>query len=469
MPRHPFFYSRFNRFSNIGFHSKCFGSIKRPPDVRIGWGQDVLSEVIPFSSKLIAAKGGPYEMIAVNYCRKRDITIEQLTSRPLADSWVEIILPFHDHEDLRDSLARADGKSVRYGNLFELLDALAADVSRRHCVGSPVIVTASVDGVRAFKDIDIKYDLKLQGYLSYVGKSSMEVNIDIITSYPNGEEILVGHTLFIMVARSRETEKAAEVPALAFDDENDQMRYELGKQRALYRRQRALESLTLTPPKPDEIGLIHKLYLESKKLSFDTTAVITYPDIITQNVNIDIKSNESNKNDESNKSPNPSTKTYRWMRDTCYRNALFMHAQDRNMHGKIFGGFLMKTAFELAYVSAVSYYGHNYPFFVAVDDIQFVKSVAVGSIMELHSTVVYNEDRQIVIKVVAHMVTHGGTGPPGGVNVTGGTRERVKTNTFVYVFDAPPEVTSVPNVVPREYKEFVLYLEGRRSLEKLTL
>lgn len=70
--------------------------------------------------------------------------------------------------------------------LVKILDALAADISYRHCDGGTkkyTIVTASIDGFRAFDDgsaslnkIDmIKNDMKLAGYLTFVGKSSMEV------------------------------------------------------------------------------------------------------------------------------------------------------------------------------------------------------------------------------------------------------------------------------------------------------
>ena len=40
---------------------------------------------------------------------------------------------------------------------------------------SQSVVTASVDGVKASANINVMNDLKLQSYLTYVGKSSMEV------------------------------------------------------------------------------------------------------------------------------------------------------------------------------------------------------------------------------------------------------------------------------------------------------
>jgi acyl-coenzyme A thioesterase 9 len=93
------------------------------------------------------------------------------------------------------------------------LDALAADVSYRHCDGGTkkyTIVTASIDGFRAFDDDDsaslnkidmIQNDMKLAGYLTFVGKSSMEVCIDLFSVDIQGNETIVGTTQFIMVAR----------------------------------------------------------------------------------------------------------------------------------------------------------------------------------------------------------------------------------------------------------------------------
>jgi len=80
---------------------------------------------------------------------------------------------------MRDSMMRDDRKTLRYGRLFELLDALAGDVAYRHCGGRKgplTIVTASVDSMKNFASLSIENDVKMQGYLTYVGSSSMEVN-----------------------------------------------------------------------------------------------------------------------------------------------------------------------------------------------------------------------------------------------------------------------------------------------------
>jgi hypothetical protein len=195
-------------------------SFVRPKGVRMGWGHEVLQEFIPFTAELIHTKRRAFEHIAVGYVPvpvSQRVVLEEdeerhasskhhtkhhhhqhhapahahqqhsqasttnthfLKPRDMSHSWLEITIPFYDHSDLRDTFASASGTTVRYGLLFEILDALAADIAYRHCGGlssSYTIVTAAVDGVQASANIDISNDLKLQGYISYVGSSSMEV------------------------------------------------------------------------------------------------------------------------------------------------------------------------------------------------------------------------------------------------------------------------------------------------------
>ena len=106
----------------------------------MGWSRSVISELLPFTSELISVRGRPLENIAVAYCVSTpvmDIEYPQegqiRTQRRVQDSWLEMILPFSDQSLLRESMVRSDGLTIRFGKLFEILDALAADVAYRHC------------------------------------------------------------------------------------------------------------------------------------------------------------------------------------------------------------------------------------------------------------------------------------------------------------------------------------------------
>ena len=41
------------------------------------------------------------------------------------------------------------------------------------------------------------------------------------------------------------------------------------------------------------------------------------------------------------------------MKDTMRMTQILMHGQDRNSHGKMFGGYLMREAFEISWITAV--------------------------------------------------------------------------------------------------------------------
>jgi hypothetical protein len=130
--------------------SKCTSSIfnrrsisheiKRPSGVRMGWSRNVIAELLPFTSELISVRGRPLENIAVAYCVTQPLMVVENpleghvnSQRRVEDSWLEMILPFSDQSLLRESMVRSDGFTIRFGKLFEILDALAADVAYRHC------------------------------------------------------------------------------------------------------------------------------------------------------------------------------------------------------------------------------------------------------------------------------------------------------------------------------------------------
>lgn len=55
------------------------------------------------------------------------------------------------------------------------------------------------------------------------------------------------------------------MPGLLLANDEARQRYEVGAQRARTRRARAAQSLSVSPPKADEVDLIHNLYLQSIK------------------------------------------------------------------------------------------------------------------------------------------------------------------------------------------------------------
>lgn len=65
------------------------------------------------------------------------------------------------------------------------------------------------------------------------------------------------------------------------------------------------------------------------------------------------------------------------LRDTRLENSLICQPQQRNIHGRIFGGFLMHRAFELAFSTAYAFAG-LVPCFLEVDHVDFLRPVSTS-------------------------------------------------------------------------------------------
>ena len=76
------------------------------------------------------------------------------------------------------------------------------------------------------------------------------------------------------------------------------------------------------------------------------------------------------------------------MANTKMQNAMIAQPQVRNLHDRIFGGFLMRRAFELAFANAYVFGGAK-PRFLEVDDISFDSPVDVGDLLVFNSRVLY--------------------------------------------------------------------------------
>ncbi|KAM6383858.1 acyl-coenzyme A thioesterase 9, mitochondrial isoform 4-T9 [Alca torda] len=134
-----------------------------------------------------------------------------------------------------------------------------------------------------------------------------------------------------------------------------------------------------------------------------------------------------------------------WMEDAKLKGLQICHPQERNIFNRIFGGFLMRKAFELGWATACSY-GGSRPFIVSVDDIMFQRPVEVGSLLLLSGQVCYTEKNYIQVRVHSEVYD-------------ADTREHQTTNIFHFTFISENEV---PRVVPKTYGESMLYLDGKR-------
>ncbi|KAF9130114.1 hypothetical protein BGW39_003474 [Mortierella sp. 14UC] len=384
--------------------------------------------------KLAQQHGSPTSTSAAgNADPNKKYSKRELVLKTMQQSYTEIILPFATDKALLEEYINFGG-TVRHGKIMEDLDALAGAISYKHCddgkfESSPLtIVTASVDRIDFLKPFGVS-DLRLSGHVTYVGYSSMEVFMkmeEINKNKPgeHGDTILVAR--FTMVARDALTGKAAQVNPLLLQNDAEKKLFQMGEDHKARKRLAADTALTKRPPTQDERFLIHDLYLEYSKYD------------------------------------NPQLKTKKpddveWMADTKMSAIQIMQPQDRNIHDKIFGGYLMRLAYELAFCNASVFIKYR-PTFLALDEISFRKPVPIGTFLQLDSQIVFAEGGdhhsfQVMVKADV-------------LDVRNGTRET--TNHFWFTFTDPSRGEKgnagyvTPRVMPKTYAESMLYLEGKR-------
>eukprot|EP00303_Exanthemachrysis_gayraliae_P011056 CAMPEP_0206020492 /NCGR_PEP_ID=MMETSP1464-20131121/31154_1 /ASSEMBLY_ACC=CAM_ASM_001124 /TAXON_ID=119497 /ORGANISM="Exanthemachrysis gayraliae, Strain RCC1523" /LENGTH=138 /DNA_ID=CAMNT_0053394427 /DNA_START=26 /DNA_END=438 /DNA_ORIENTATION=- len=122
--------------------------------------------------------------------------------------------------------------------------------------------------------------------------------------------------------------------------------------------------------------------------------------------------------------------------------------QHRNTMNRIFGGLLMRRAYEIAFACSYAFAGSR-PQFVDVDRVDFLAPVEVGDLLHLEAEVLHTSGRREVRKGGWEKVVRA---PEVHVEVTATvTRpEEVRThlsNTFAFSF-ALPDADSVRRVLP---------------------
>lgn len=125
------------------------------------------------------------------------------------------------------------------GRLMEWIDIVAAVVARRHC--NMNVTTAAVDNLVFKKPAFANDTITIDGYITYAGKTSMEICVDTFVENLDGSKEAINTAYVVMVAID-ENGKPAEVPGLILESERDQQNYEAALRRKEYRKLRASEN-----------------------------------------------------------------------------------------------------------------------------------------------------------------------------------------------------------------------------------
>jgi acyl-CoA hydrolase len=124
------------------------------------------------------------------------------------------------------------------GQLLMWIDELAGVVAMRHC--GTTVTTAAIDNLQ-FRAPACEGDLiVLQGRVTAVGRSSMEIRVDTFREALSGQRTMINRAYIDMVAIDSEG-KPVEVPALRPETEEDLREWEAAAERRRMRKQQRIK------------------------------------------------------------------------------------------------------------------------------------------------------------------------------------------------------------------------------------
>nr|XP_056717851.1 acyl-coenzyme A thioesterase 9, mitochondrial isoform X1 [Euleptes europaea]XP_056717852.1 acyl-coenzyme A thioesterase 9, mitochondrial isoform X1 [Euleptes europaea] len=346
-----------------------------------------------------------------------------LPPRKMRDSCIEVMLPLGSQPEIREKYLNVNN-TVRFGRILEDLDSLGVLICYTHTKHEAVqrsplsIVTALVDKIGLWKKvIHPDCDIKFTGNVSWVGRTSMEVKMHVL-QLQNDVYCPVLDATFVMVARDPENKRPAFVNPLIPEGSEEEKIFKEGELNKVRRTDFSKASLLKMAPTAEERTIVHDMFLNTldpRTVSFRSRVL----------------------------PPNSV-----WMEDAKLKGLEICHPQERNIFNRIFGGFLMRKAYELGWATACSY-GSSRPYVIAVDDIMFQRPVEIGSLLFFSSQVCYTEENFIQVRVHSEVYNSD-------------TRQHHTTNVFHFTFMSENQI---PQIVPKTYGESMLYLDGKRHFD----
>ena len=353
---------------------------------------------------------------------------------PVPPAPLDVRYPFSTSPQLRE-LYRNPWGAVRLGRVLEDLDSMAGSIALAHADGGdprtrpPLLVTAAVDAIWVARLLAVdKGDLLARGQVGgrggeagrtvsararvpvpdaarpssqvvHTGSSSLDIRIELGEAPAAGagkaaaslDPALVA--LFTFACRDPTTGAPMPVPALA--PRTPWEKRVAAERGAVAAARRAARAAAGGAPPPPEVAAAASLLLTEARDAADLPSLAS-PDAV------------------------PGAATARSNLFTC-------QPQHRNLAGRVFGGFLMRRAFELAFAAAYAFAGRR-PALAGVEEVSFLSPVSVGDLLRLTSRVLHAGPMPgdaargaVVVAVDAHVVR-----PERG--------DTARSNTFVFQY-----------------------------------
>ena len=380
--------------------------------------------------------------------------LSSITRRP-RDSFVRVHLPLSTSPQLRETMVNARGY-LRVGRLLEELDSFAGVLAQLHCddgdVGTapPLLVTAAFDRIDVLQDsvpIAADRDLTLEGCVTFSGRSSLNISIDVLPAAgsgggggggsASGGPVLQAHTTF--VARDAEGSAVA-VPHLIPSTPQEVTLWEAGRRATEERRLKSTTSLLRVPPTACELAGVHGKFLgmvaggggggggsglawaSPRSASAVARTLSASGGVTTES--------------------------------TRLSSTHVTHPQDKNVYGRVFGGHLMRLAYETAWACGWRATAHA-PRFLGMSDVLFRRPVEVGELLTVTAEVGYSEGSCFTVLVDIEQERPGeGQAPPA------------VSNQLSFLFRMDEDAHPAPQFYPESYSSAMKWIAGARQLRE---
>ncbi len=306
--------------------------------------------------------------------------------------------------------------NFRMGVLLEVLDRVAGEAAVafvRRTMPEARVVTAALDEVVIRAVADVRRDVRCRARINRVGRSSMEVGVRV-DSLPEEIHLATCYFTMVVLAPDGSAEREARLSPFAPDDELGRQRVARAEaRREAYRREQAQ---AFEPPTPEEFQLVARLYREQEVPGFT------------------------------------GLQARQQVAETWERT----YPEQENPWKIIFGGFIMRRAYELSAICA-EFVATQRPLLAAVNRVNFVRPVQIGDKLHLTSRVVYTAGPAVCVETAIERQSRD-------------RQSRALSNSCLFTFvnvDPALAPQDVPRVYPASHGEEQRYLAARRNLHHL--
>jgi acyl-CoA hydrolase len=120
------------------------------------------------------------------------------------------------------------------GVVMSWIDIAAAMCASRHCARP--VVTVHIDTITFKEPIKIGHHVRIVARLTYVGNTSMEIEVVVHSENPYTGDSRVTTTAFLTFVAVNEFGKPVSVPPMKIETDEEKKRFSDGKKRALLRK-----------------------------------------------------------------------------------------------------------------------------------------------------------------------------------------------------------------------------------------